>query len=112
MRRRGYDPSGVGTVTLPAGAQRAGRPLRSKPLLALVGDERLVEYLRRGNEAAFETIFERHSAGLLSFCRHMLGSRDEAEDAVQHAFIAAYRDLRGSDKPIHLKAWLYTIARN
>ncbi|HEX8123436.1 MAG TPA: RNA polymerase sigma factor [Solirubrobacteraceae bacterium] len=68
--------------------------------------------VRLGHEPAFEQIYDRHHRGILSFCRHMLGSRDEAEDAVQHAFIAAYRDLRGSDKPIHLKAWLYTIARN
>src|SRR4051812_31379976 len=43
----------------------------------------------------------------------MLGSREEAEDAVQHTFAAAYRDLqRGGDRTIALKAWLYTIARN
>jgi RNA polymerase sigma factor (sigma-70 family) len=42
----------------------------------------------------------------------MLRSQEEAEDAVQHTFIAAHSDLMGSDKPIRLKAWLYTIARN
>ena len=39
-------------------------------------------------------------------------SDEEAEDALQHTFMAAYRALRASDRPIHLKAWLYTIARN
>jgi RNA polymerase sigma factor (sigma-70 family) len=71
-----------------------------------------VRLVRLGHEPAFEQIYDRHHRGILAFCRHMLGSRDEGEDAVQHTFIAAYRDLRGSDKPIHLKAWLYTIARN
>ena len=42
----------------------------------------------------------------------MLGSREEAEDAVQHTFMAAYTDLRRSDKPIQLRPWLYTIARD
>ena len=43
----------------------------------------------------------------------MLGSREEAEDAVQHTFAAAYRDLqRRGERDIALKAWLYTIARN
>jgi RNA polymerase sigma factor (sigma-70 family) len=89
------------------------RVLRSKRLLALAGDERLVEQIRRGNELAFEVVFERHGAGILAFCRHMVGSREEAEDAVQHTFAAAYRDLqRGGDRDIALKAWLYTIARN
>jgi RNA polymerase sigma factor (sigma-70 family) len=89
------------------------RLLRSKRLLALAGDERLVEQIRRGNELAFEVAFERHGAGVLAFCRHMLGSREEAEDAVQHTFAAAYRDLqRAGERSVALKAWLYTIARN
>jgi RNA polymerase sigma factor (sigma-70 family) len=89
------------------------RILRSKRLLALAGDERLVEQIRRGNDLAFEVVFERHGAGILAFCRHMLGSREEAEDAVQHTFAAAYRDLqRPGERRIALKAWLYTIARN
>jgi RNA polymerase sigma factor (sigma-70 family) len=90
-----------------------GRPFRSKRLLALAGDERLVEQIRRGNELAFEVAFERHGAGILAFCRHMLGSREEAEDAVQHTFAAAFRDLqRGGERRIALRAWLYAIARN
>jgi RNA polymerase sigma factor (sigma-70 family) len=89
------------------------RILRSKRLLALAGDERLVEQIRRGNELAFEVVFERHGAGILAFCRHMLGSREEAEDAVQHTFAAAFRNLqRSGERSIALKAWLYTIARN
>ncbi len=89
------------------------RPFRSKRLLALAGDERLVEQIRRGNELAFEVAFERHGAGILAFCRHMLGSPEEAEDAVQHTFAAAFKDLqRPGERAIALKAWLYTIARN
>jgi RNA polymerase sigma factor (sigma-70 family) len=101
---------------VPAGALTSRAPvrvLRSKRLLALARDERLVEQIRRGNELAFEVVFERHGAGILAFCRHMLGSREEAEDAVQHTFAAAFRDLqRSADRDIALKAWLYTIARN
>jgi RNA polymerase sigma factor (sigma-70 family) len=72
----------------------------------------LVVDVRSGSEAAFEVIYDRHHRGILGFCRHMLGSAEEAEDAVQHTFMAAYRSLTSSDKPIQLKAWLYTIARN
>ena len=91
-------------------ARMPGRAFRSKRLLTLAGDERLVEQIRRGNELAFEVAFERHGRGILGFCRHMLGSPEEAEDAVQHTFAAAYRDLqRGGEREIALKAWLYTI---
>ena len=42
----------------------------------------------------------------------MLGSRQEAEDALQHSFASAYRALRGGAGDIELRPWLYTIARN
>src|SRR5919106_4887186 len=98
---------------VPVPARAPARPLRSRRLLALAGDERLVDQVRRGNEAAFEVIFERHGPAILAFCRHMPGSREEAEDAVQHTFAAAFRDLeRGGEREIALKAWLFAIARN
>jgi RNA polymerase sigma factor (sigma-70 family) len=88
-------------------------PRRSKRLLAVASDERLVQQVRLGNEAAFEVVFERYGRSILSFCRHMLGSQEEAEDAVQHTFASAYGDLqRDSDRELRLKPWLYTIARN
>ena len=90
-----------------------GRTLpRSRKLLAAFGDERLVAQLRRGNDAAFEVLYDRHHAAVLSYCRHMLGSRDEAEDALQQAFVSAHGDIVSSDKPIRFKAWIFTIARN
>lgn len=85
---------------------------RSRRLLAAFGDDRLVEQVRRGNDAAFEVLFDRHHRGILSFCRHMLASPEEAEDAVQHTFIQAYESIRRSGRELKLKAWLYAIARN
>jgi RNA polymerase sigma factor (sigma-70 family) len=94
-------------------ARPPARTFGSKRLLALAGDDRLVEQIRRGNERAFEVAFERHGGAILGFCRHMLGSLEEAEDAVQHSFAAAFSDLqRGRERRIALKPWLYTIARN
>jgi RNA polymerase sigma factor (sigma-70 family) len=88
---------------------RPGRPAR---LLRLSGDDRLVTLVRGGDERAFEALYDRHHRGVLSFCRHMLGTREEAEDAVQQTFLSAYGALLQSDKPIALRAWLYAIARN
>jgi RNA polymerase sigma factor (sigma-70 family) len=75
-------------------------------------DDALVARVRAGDERAFELVFDRYHRSLLAFCRRMVGSDEEAEDALQHTFMAAYRSLRASDGPIRLKAWLYTIARN
>ena len=81
-------------------------------LLRVASDDKLVALVRQGSEPAFEVLYDRHHRGVLSFCRHMLGTREEAEDALQHTFMAAYRDMLGSDKEIQLRAWLYAIARN
>jgi len=88
---------------------RLRRPAR---LLRLVSDERLVALVRSGDEDAFEALYDRHHPAILGFCRHMLGTREEAEDAVQHTFLAAFRDLAGSRKQIDLRPWLFAIARN
>jgi RNA polymerase sigma factor (sigma-70 family) len=68
--------------------------------------------VRAGDDRAFELIFDRYHRGLLAFCTHMLGAREEAEDALQHTFMAAYRAMRATGCEIRLRAWLYTIARN
>src|SRR5215213_4748640 len=88
---------------------RLRRPAR---LLQFTSDERLVTLVRGGDEGAFEALYDRHHPAILGFCRHMLGTREEAEDAVQHTFLAAFRDLVGSEKPIDLRPWLFAIARN
>lgn len=85
---------------------------RSKVRLRLASDEWLVASVRRGDIAAFEALYERHSGELLAFCVYMLGSRQDAEDAVQATFASAYRALRADRRPVALRPWLFTIARN
>jgi RNA polymerase sigma factor (sigma-70 family) len=84
----------------------------SKVRLALASDEWLVACVRRGDTAAFEALYDRHVRELLAFCMYMLGSRQDAEDAVQATFASAYRALRADTRPVTLRPWLFTIARN
>jgi RNA polymerase sigma factor (sigma-70 family) len=84
----------------------------SPRVLRVASDARLVAWIREGHAAAFEALYDRHHRAILSFCQHMLGSLEEAEDAAQHTFLAAFNALAASEKPIHLRAWLFTIARN
>ena len=83
-----------------------------KRLLATRPDDALVEQVRAGDECAFEVIYDRYHRGLLAFCRHMLASLHEAEDALQQTFVAAHAGLLRDEREVALKAWLYTIARN
>jgi len=89
----------------------AGR-LRSAKVLRLASDERLIALTRAGQERAFETLVERYRARLLAFCRHMLGSKEDAEDVLQEVFVAAYNALLADQRPINVRPWLYRIARN
>jgi RNA polymerase sigma factor (sigma-70 family) len=82
------------------------------PLLRLQGDERLVALTRRGNQAAYEALVARYQARLLAFCRHMLSSREDAEDVLQEVFAAAFNAMLADDRPINVRPWLYRIARN
>ena len=66
----------------------------------------------RRDRRAFEAIYERHAAQLLTFCIYLLGSRHDAEDALQATFASAYRALLGDSRPVNLRPWLFTIARN
>jgi len=82
------------------------------PLLRLASDERLVELTRRGQQSAYEALVARYQTRLLSFCRHMLGSREDAEDTLQEVFAAAYNAILADNREINVRPWLYRIARN
>jgi RNA polymerase sigma factor (sigma-70 family) len=89
----------------------AGINTRS-PLLRLQSDERLIALVRRGNHGAFEALVSRYQSRLLAFCRHMLGSKEDAEDVLQEVFAAAFNAILADDRPINARPWLYRIARN
>ncbi len=91
----------------------AGIGLHSRsPLLRLQSDERLITLLRRGNTSAFEVLLARYQSRLLAFCRHLLGSREDAEDVLQEVMTAAFNAIVSDDRPINVRPWLYRIARN
>ena len=82
------------------------------PLLRLASDERLIELTRKGQQAAFEVLVSRYHARLLAFCRHMLHSREDAEDVLQEVFAAAFNAIMADSREINARPWLYRIARN
>jgi RNA polymerase sigma factor (sigma-70 family) len=91
--------------------QHSGLHGRS-PLLRLQSDERLVALIRRGNHGAFEALVARYQSRLLAFCRHMLSSKEDAEDVLQEVFAAAFNAMLADEREINVRPWLYRIARN
>jgi RNA polymerase sigma-70 factor, ECF subfamily len=57
-------------------------------------------------------LFARHSAGVYRYCLRRLGSREEAEDALQVTYLNAWRSLKGGFQPDQHQPWLYQIAAN
>jgi RNA polymerase sigma factor (sigma-70 family) len=57
-------------------------------------------------------LYERYSSQIHSYCLHQLGSREEAEDAVQTTFMNAFRGLSRGIVPELESAWLFKIAHN
>jgi RNA polymerase sigma-70 factor (ECF subfamily) len=74
--------------------------------------EHLVDQLRAGDEAAFETLVRTAGGRMLAVARRMLGQEQDAQDAVQDAFLSAFKSLDRFDGRSQLTTWLHRITVN
>ena len=72
----------------------------------------LLAACRRQDVHAFEQLYRVHGARLKSIAWHMLGNRQDAEDAVQEAFVKAYRGIGRFDGDSGIGTWLCRIVIN
>jgi RNA polymerase sigma-70 factor (ECF subfamily) len=75
-------------------------------------DAELVEGCKRGNLRAFERLYELHAARLKSVAFHLLGRREDAEDAVQETFLKVYRAMEGFEAQAGVATWMCRILIN
>ncbi len=75
-------------------------------------DEQLVEMAVSQDPDAFGEIVRRWERKIFALCFGMLGREDDARDAAQEAFIAAYRNLKNFRGEARVSSWLHRIAVN
>ncbi|HSK50795.1 MAG TPA: sigma-70 family RNA polymerase sigma factor [Solirubrobacterales bacterium] len=78
----------------------------------LLSDDRLARRAAAGDERAFATIFSRYHQDLYRYCLAIVGSPEDAQDALQNTMVKALRALPGEERQIRLKPWLYRVAHN
>jgi RNA polymerase sigma-70 factor (ECF subfamily) len=72
----------------------------------------LVERLRRGDERAFDWVFDHYRPRLFGFLARLSGHRALAEDLLQETFLRLARHAPNLAPDTRLDAWLFTVARN
>jgi len=71
-----------------------------------------MDLARRGDSEAFGELVEPYLRELQAHCYRILGSTEDAEDALQETLLSAWRGLSGFDGQASLKSWLYRVATN
>lgn len=75
-------------------------------------DAALVRQVLLGDQSAYAQLVDRHHARCLRAATHLLGDADDAEDAVQDAFVRAYTHLGNYREQDRFGAWILRIVVN
>jgi RNA polymerase sigma-70 factor (ECF subfamily) len=75
-------------------------------------DVQLMLAVQRGDMAAFQRLFERHSAAVVGFATQFVGSRARAEELAQDVFLQVYRTRTRYVPRARFTTWLYRMATN
>jgi RNA polymerase sigma-70 factor (ECF subfamily) len=85
-------------------------PLAVERLPITLGpDEQLLRQLRAGDDAAYEELVRKEMPHLLAVARRLLRNDEDAQDAVQQAFLSAFRALPAFNGQSRLTTWLHRI---
>ena len=91
----------------------AAEPLGTADRTACAADDvELLERVRAGDERACEALVRRHGGRMLAVARRFLRTEEDSADAVQDAFLSAFRSLDGFEGKAALGTWLHRIVVN
>ena len=75
-------------------------------------DAAIVARVLAGDAESYSALVSRYRAQYARFAARMLGNREDAEEALQDAFVRAYRSLAKCDDPAKFGSWLFRILAN
>jgi len=75
-------------------------------------EQRLIRLGLKGNQAALEALFARHSGALYQSALKLLGNPEDAEDALQEGMLSAFKNLRRFEGRSKFSSWLTRIVIN
>lgn len=105
---KGYSPSVWGF----SGALSTPNPHRLPSSIAREDEHLLVAAAKKGDAAAFEELVNRYEDKIFRLTRNITGNREDAEDAMQDAFLKAYSHLQDFHGDSRFYTWLVRIAAN
>ena len=89
------------------------KPKNEPMALVDMADEDLMQLVRKGDNAAFACIYERHSTAAFSLAYRMTQNRNAAEDVVQEAFLSLWRSNARYDRARgSVRTWVLGIVHN
>ena len=88
------------------------RTTGSPPAVPAVDEKPLLEQLRSGNDAAYEELVRVYGGRMLAVARRFLRSEEDARDAVQDAFLSAFRSIDAFEGNSRISTWLHRIVVN
>jgi RNA polymerase sigma-70 factor, ECF subfamily len=122
MQKRGEKPvASKGAAKGAAGTKPPPKPPKPqveeagdlKPVaLGKSSDEELMRRTQNADRAAFEILYERYHASVLSYLYRMLGNLEDVESIGQEVFLRAFRFAPTYRFPQKFSTWLFTITRN
>ena len=115
----GFDGFGLAVPSSHGSVSVLGSTVKQESLLASpvpvreeLEDDALVDAVLAGDEAAFESLFSRHSRRIFTIARHFFRQQDTVEDIVQETFTKAYVSLSSYRRGASFAHWLARIAVN
>ena len=88
-------------------------PVMTEPFAPITNSEtKLLARLRDGDETAYEELVRNETRHLLAVARRFLRNEEDAQDAVQQAFLSAFRALPAFNGQSRLTTWLHRIVTN